>query len=102
MLTSTLIRNLRSAARFDRLAAATSASTITTIARAYSTQPPPPRPSPKKNHPSPIGFAVISIAAFGAFAYLSRSRHDDPEKHLREKRIPHPNPLIPPRTQEPQ
>ncbi|PWZ01199.1 UMP-CMP kinase, partial [Testicularia cyperi] len=56
----------------------------------------------KNNHPSPIGFVLIAVAAFGAFAWISRKRHDDPEKHLREKRIPHPNPLIPPRSQEPQ
>ncbi|KAJ1019083.1 hypothetical protein NDA18_006233 [Ustilago nuda] len=80
-------------ARFDRL---TTSSTIPSHARAYST------PSgPKKNHPSPVGFAVIALAAFGAFAYISRLRHEDPQKHLREKRIPHPNPLIPPRSQEP-
>lgn len=53
-----------------------------------------------KSHPNPVGFLVLSVAAFGAFAYLSRKRHDDPERSTREKRIPHPNPLIPPRTQD--
>ncbi|GAK68366.1 cytidylate kinase [Moesziomyces antarcticus] len=82
---------LRRLSRTDRLASPIAL-------RAYSTS----GARPKKNHPSPIGFALIAIAAFGTFAYVSRSRHDDPQKHLREKRIPHPNPLIPPRSQEPQ
>ncbi|SNX86264.1 related to URA6 - uridine-monophosphate kinase [Melanopsichium pennsylvanicum] len=89
LLLSTRAKSIR-LARIDRLSS-------TVHVRAYST------PSkPQKNHPSPIGFAVIAIVAFGAFAYISQTRHQDPEKHLREKRIPHPNPLIPPRFQEPQ
>ncbi|EST09025.2 UMP-CMP kinase [Kalmanozyma brasiliensis GHG001] len=82
-------------ARFDRLPVFSSGIQHRLVARTYASKP-------QKDHPSPVGFAVIAIAAFGAFAYISRTRHDDPEKHLREKRIPHPNPLIPPRSQEPQ
>ena len=63
--------------------------------RLYSTKP-------NSNYPNPLGFALLAVAAFGAFAYVSNARHSDPEKHLREKRIPHANPLIPPRTQDPQ
>ncbi|TKY89115.1 hypothetical protein EX895_001646 [Sporisorium graminicola] len=94
MLRSTLLpaKSIR-LARFDRLASRNHSLT----ARSYSSSKPP-----QKNHPSPLGFALIAIAAFGTFAYISRTRHDDPQKHLREKRIPHPNPLIPPRSQEPQ
>lgn len=84
MLRNTLPAKSIRVARFDRL-----------LPRSYSSKP-------QKNHPSPVGFVLIAVAAFGTFAYISRTRHDDPQKHLREKRIPHPNPLIPPRSQEPQ
>lgn len=90
MLGSTTSAKSIRVARFDR-----PASSPTILTRAYTQKP-------QKNHPSPIGFALIAIAAFGTFAYISRTRHDDPQKHLREKRIPHPNPLVPPRSQEPQ
>lgn len=50
---------------------------------------------PPRNTPNPIAFAVIALAAFGSFAFIVRKRADDPEKHKREQRIPHPDPLKP-------
>jgi len=58
-------------------------------------------PPKKSNSPNPIGFIVLSVLAFGSFAYLSSARDSNNKATIetREKRIHHPNPLIPPRDQ---
>lgn len=61
--------------------------------RFASTRPPSQQP------PNPFAFAAIAIVAFGAFVFIVRKRDSDPAKDTREQRIPHPNPLIPPRSQ---
>lgn len=55
--------------------------------------PPPPRQP--ISAPNPIAFALIALAAFGAFAFTVRQRAEDPDKARREQRIPHPDPLKP-------
>ncbi len=68
-----------------------------------SSNPPPPgspapRPGkPTSSAPNPLGFLALAGVAFVAFAFVTKKRDQDPEKDKREKRIPHPNPLIPPR-----
>ena len=50
---------------------------------------------PPRTTPHPIAFAAIALLGFGSFAYIVTERANDPEKHKREKRIPHPDPLKP-------
>lgn len=54
---------------------------------------------PSQQPPNPFAFAAIAVVAFGAFVFIVRKRDSDPAKDTREQRIPHPNPLIPPRSQ---
>ncbi|MCO5580076.1 hypothetical protein L7F22_033942 [Adiantum nelumboides] len=56
------------------------------------------RKDPQRATPNPFAFAAIAVLAFGAFAYTLKVRQEDPlDQQQRLNRIPHPNPLIPPR-----
>lgn len=49
---------------------------------------------PSSNVPNPFAFAAIAVIAFAAFAFTVKKRAGT-EKTEEEKRIHHPNPLIP-------
>lgn len=46
--------------------------------------------------PNPLVFLLLAALSFGALNYVVKLRESDPEKETREKRIPYPNPLVPP------
>ncbi|WFD23427.1 UMP/CMP kinase [Malassezia equina] len=51
---------------------------------------------PNKSGPNPLAFLALGALSFGALSYIVKARESDPEKEKREKRIPYPNPLVPP------
>jgi hypothetical protein len=59
-------------------------------------------PPPQARAPNPYALAFLAVSSFASFVYVVRFRDSDPRNETREKRIHHPNPLIPPRHQNPQ